>query len=226
MKRILRYLTLTALLISGALTSYFLAAVVLTLMPVNGGFTEPDAGVDVFLISNGTHVDLALPVENAVFDWREFVPLDHFHTEKQANFRYISFGWGEKAFYFETPTWGDLTVSTALKATLVPSESAMHVTYLENEPRVRASCKKVRIDAASYEALCGFVREGFDKDEQGAARLIELDGYGKNDRFYEGAGDYHALSTCNDWTNRGLKTAGVRTAMWAPFERSVLYHLD
>ena len=227
MKTVLKYLNVSLLVLTGALVAYFLCAVVLTLMPANGGYKAPENGVEIFLRSNGTHVDLALPVSNETHDWRAFVPLSDFEPHRQQPFQFVSFGWGEKAFYLNTPTWDDMTVSTVLHATLIPSASAMHVTYLENTPKTGHLCNRVLIAPEAYAELCEFVKQGFQQDANGRLIPIELDGYANvNDKFYEGVGDYHAFTTCNDWTNRGLKTAGVRTAQWAAFERSVFYHIE
>jgi hypothetical protein len=43
---------------------------------------------------------------------------------------------------------------------------------------------------------------------------------------YEAVGSYHAFNTCNLWTNRVFKQIGVKTALWSPFTKDIVYHLD
>ncbi|NJO90589.1 MAG: DUF2459 domain-containing protein, partial [Chloroflexia bacterium] len=44
-------------------------------------------------------------------------------------------------------------------------------------------------------------------------------------KYFQAKGKYSLFFTCNNWANRGLKKAGVKNAVWAPFDKSVLYHL-
>jgi hypothetical protein len=49
-------------------------------------------------------------------------------------------------------------------------------------------------------------------------------GYGVTDAFYVGTGRYLPWITCNEWVRRLIARAGVRTAVWAPFEPALLFH--
>ena len=53
---------------------YLTVSVCLALVPVNRNWTEPDLGQAVYLISNGIHTDLILPVDAQGLDWRPFIP--------------------------------------------------------------------------------------------------------------------------------------------------------
>ena len=46
--------------------------------------------------------------------------------------RYVAFGWGDRGFYLETPTWDDLKYSTVLKALFWHSPAVMHVSFYKN----------------------------------------------------------------------------------------------
>ena len=50
-------------------------------------------------------------------------------------------------------------------------------------------------------------------------------GYNSNDAFYEANGGYSAIMTCNEWTGRALRAAGVRMGLWTPIEQSVMWRL-
>lgn len=212
-----------ALLAFGALVGlvllYFLAALVGALIAVDGEAVQDPDGVRVYVTSNGVHADVWVPVRVGDRDWSDWLPLDELGGGGGG---YLGFGWGERSFYLETPTWDDLTAGNALRALLWPTSTLMHVTYLWSAPR---DAHELRLSAASHARLVEYLRSGFAVDEGGRPRLVEHPGYHGNDRFFEGRGRYHLLRTCNHWTNGALKAAGVRTALWAPFEASVTHHL-
>lgn len=61
---------------------------------------------------------------------------------KNTDFNYIAFGWGDKGFYLDTPTWADLKFSTAFKAAFWMGQSAMHTTYYR-EVKEGEDCKRL-----------------------------------------------------------------------------------
>ncbi len=209
----------TAFVLGGPFV-YVLAALGLSLIPVNRGFVEPAEGVEIILVSNGVHVDFLVPVTTPIRDWSQKLPRKDFRGAGE-NCSSLQFGWGDRGFYLETPTWADLKVSTAVNAVLWPSASVVHAQYVDWRP----SAGRVRLDESAYRELCEYLEASFRKDENGAFVLIPCKGYGDTDNFYEAVGSYHAFNTCNLWTNRGLKKIGVRTALWSPFADGILRHL-
>ena len=101
----------------------------------------------------------------------------------------------------------------------------MHVTLYETAPTEGEWCKKLPITSEAYQQLIAFVKSGFQLDGNGNVQAIDAIGYGGiTDRFFEGAGSYSALKTCNVWTNSAIKEAGIKTAVWAPFKEGIFYH--
>ena len=87
-----------------------------------------DAEVSVFLLSNGVHTDIAVPLRHEVFDWTRAVsPADTRRDSSGA--RYVAFGWGDRGFYVETPHWRDLKIGTALRAVSGLGDSVIHATF-------------------------------------------------------------------------------------------------
>ena len=203
---------------------YFFLAVVLTLIPSNAFYKSPEEGVDIYIKSNGVHTDLVLPVHNDLFDWRTKLDTTTFQQEKKA-FEYVAIGWGDKGFYLETPTWADLKFSTAFSAMFLFTPTAMHVTYRTYAPEVGTYAKKIRISKEQYLTLVAYVQNSFQRDEKGNFLRISSYHYANaNDNFYEANGRYSLFKTCNVWTNSALKEIGVKTAMWAPFDKCILHH--
>jgi uncharacterized protein (TIGR02117 family) len=155
------------------------------------------------------------------------VILDSTEFKDEERPEYLSFGWGDKGFYLETPTWDDLTIPVAARAALVPSPTAMHVTYCSTAPQENEHFKKIRIDPDKLQELNSFINSYFDTKSGKKPIMIDCCRYNSvNDNFYEAHGSYHAFFTCNNWTNACLKKSGIKTAIWAPFASGVLHNID
>lgn len=175
--------------------------------------------ITIYLLDNGVHTDLALPLANDTFDWTGVInpndarDLRFFPT-------YVAFGWGDRAFYLETPQWRDLKLTTAWNAISGQSATVIHATYL---PPLRASANSIAITVSreEYQALAASIRASFQQDDDGRARAIGR-AYGDNDAFYAARGSYSLFATCNSWTNRQLKAAGLKHVLWTPFAHHLM----
>ena len=204
---------------------YFFSAWALAFIPVNSGYTNHTDGISVYIASNGVHTDILVPTVTDEINWEEYINPEDF-KKTQERFNYISFGWGDKGFFLETPTWAELKASVALNAAFLPSSTAMHVAYLNNPPVESDHKIKINISKGQYRKLVLYIRNSFQTDGSGKFIRIPCCGYkGINDNFYEAKGYYHLFYTCNSWTNEALKTIGVKTAVWAPFDKAILYQL-
>lgn len=200
---------------------YLDLVIIFSAIPVSGD--ELTDGVKIYIKSNGIHTDVCVPVINEYKDWRDFVPVEHFPKVKEHH--YISMGWGDKGFFLDTPTWADLTFSTAFNAAFLPSPTAMHVQYLESEPILSESTKRKFVSPKRYLKLVEFISDSFQK-RNGEIDLIANKGYWQNDNFYEAKGSYHLFNTCNAWTNEALKVAGIKTVWLALFSDGIMKHLE
>ncbi|MCU0952833.1 MAG: DUF2459 domain-containing protein [Burkholderiaceae bacterium] len=136
MRRVLRWSAALLALLLAAPLAYLLAALVLGLLPVNADWRptpEERGGVPVYLRTNGVHADLVLPVQ-APHDFTHLFPraalIDLAREPSLLPFNWIAFGWGDRGFYLNTPTWADLDAVTAWRALTAQGPSAMHVEYL------------------------------------------------------------------------------------------------
>jgi len=202
---------------------YPLTAVILGLIPANAQWTPPATGIEIFVRSNGIHTDFVVPARTTAADWTEFAPPPARVVVAAAS--HVAFGWGEKGFYIDTPTWEDLTLATAANAVLLPSGTAVHVTYYYGPPEESDRCCRLVVRKSEYRRLVDYLRRSFALDGDGKPLPIPGASYYDSDTFYEGVGSYHLFNTCNDWTNSGLKAMGVRAAMWAPFDHAILHQL-
>jgi uncharacterized protein (TIGR02117 family) len=220
-----------ALRIAAALVAlpvlYLSLALLLGLIPVNRDFRPPaQGGVTIYLRTNGVHADLVLPAA-APFDWRAQFPLDSVVDRRRVTvpdaLNWIAFGWGDRGFYVHTPTWSDLRFGTAAVALLGLGSGAMHVEYLARPQDYHV--QRVDLQPQQYDALTAALQSGFARDANGRLHRIDAPGYFATDAFYEGTGRYTLWLTCNEWIRRALASAGVRTAVWAPFDEALFWHL-
>ncbi len=203
---------------------YLFFTIVLTLIPSNIFSEQPEKGITIYIKSNGVHTDLVLPVANKFYNWDEKIYQEDFALTTDSA-RWASFGWGDKGFYLYTPDWADLKFSTAFNALFLPSPTAMHVSVAGDTPSENELTKKIILSDEQYLILCDYIFTSFQKDPN--ENFILISGYhykGVNDNFYEAEGSYHLFNTCNNWANSGLKTVGVKTATWAPFDKCIFYH--
>ena len=226
LRKLLRRSGQAGALAVGSAVLYVAAAEALSRWTVHAD-ADPLAGqIDLYFVSNGVHIDVWVPTVHATQDWRTFLPAELHGNDGPSVAGYTAFGWGDRGFYTEVPTWDDLTLGVALRAVFWPSATAMHVTPYGGPPyRDASGVHHLRADADAYARLVAFIESGFRRDSEGRPVPIDHPGYGQGDRFFEGTGSYHMFRTCNVWTNRALQVLGQRAGVWTPFERHVRRHL-
>ncbi|WP_286652474.1 TIGR02117 family protein [Sphingobacterium hotanense] len=179
--------------------------------------------IEAYVLSNGVHTDIVLPIKNDLQDWTSVFPIEN-TKGKNPNQRYVSIGWGDKGFYLNTPEWKDLTLKTALIAGIGIGETALHITYY-NQMVENDLCHKVTIDRSQYKALRDYILAALDTDSDGKPIPIQTNAqYGQDDAFYEAKGAYNLFFSCNTWTNKALKQANMPSGIWTVFDKGVLRH--
>jgi uncharacterized protein (TIGR02117 family) len=179
--------------------------------------------LSIFVLSNGVHTDIVVPVKNNIMDWRKITPFKNTDS-KDTTFQYAAFGWGDKGFYLETPEWSDLKASTALKAMFHLGSTAIHVDFVRSlQPGDH--CKEIRISNEQYQKLVSFLLKSFRFDKNGNSILITThnDGYGTDDAFYEAKGAYDIFHTCNSWANDALLACDQKACIWTPVDKGILH---
>lgn len=221
-KLLIRLLLLIGFLL-GVVFLYIILALLLPLIPVKEKTTADPKVVELYILTNGVHTDLVVPIKTAQIDWSQKLPFNN-TKGKQTDFKYVAFGWGDKGFYLDTPTWAELKFSTAFKAAFWLSDSAMHCTFYK-QMKQGNDCKKMMLSVKQYEDLIAFIDNRFDKDAAGHYILIPTNAvYGADDAFYDAKGSYNFTYTCNTWANDGLKTAGQKAALWTASDFGIFGH--
>lgn len=174
---------------------------------------DKDQSIEIFVHSNGVHTDIVMPYKNAFQDWETYFPGNHTRG-KSSDYSWVAVGWGDKGFYLETPTWGDLTVKTAVKAAFGLSSAALHAT-LHKEMKESTTTKSIRISKKQYRSLIRYVLASLQVNKNQKPILIPTKAvYGDSDAFYESKGVYSMFHTCNTWANNALKACRQKACWW------------
>ena len=198
---------------------YLIAALLGSLIPINSGWTEPKEGITVYLVSNGIHADIVMPVHAQGLNWEPLFPKSQFGAP-DANSQWIAFGSGEEKVYLETPRWRDITPATIWSA-LTGGNRVMHVEWVADPAYVD---REIRLRPEEYRRLWAAIRADFKLTNEGAPVWIDHPGYNRSDAFYwSSAGRFSALSTCNSWVADKLRIARVETSLWPPFVQGLVW---
>jgi uncharacterized protein (TIGR02117 family) len=221
-KRSLKTLGWVVLGMISFLILYVFAALLISKISVNADVVQNDKTIEIFILSNGVHTDIVVPVKNQYKDWSKQILFQHTKS-KDSIVNYVAIGWGDKGFYLNTPEWSDLKASKAFNAAFGLSKSAMHTTFykkiIENE-----TCKKIRISAAEYQKLVSYISESFELDSSNRVQWISNYSYGTRDAFYEAKGSYSLFYTCNTWANNVLKIANQKASLWTVTDSGIFCH--
>jgi len=214
MNKWLKYLWRTVLFVLSVIALYFIIALIFSFTPAPIDEISEEKNKEIYIQSNGTHLDIVLPIEQ----------LDSTFTQQlnlPQNTKYVCFGWGNKEFFFNVPEWKDLTFGLAFRALFFRLESAMHViSYREK----KESWLMVKVANSQQNRLNAFIQNSFVQKENNL--LLCKKNQNGNNCFYDAEGRYSCVNTCNVWVNDALKEANVKTSIWSPFHWGVLHHLE
>ena len=177
--------------------------------------------IETFLEQNKTiyisysqlHSDIIINIESLDQKWKEKLPKHIIHSNG-----YLSFGWGDKEFYLNTPTWDDLKITSAFKALFLNSPSVVYVKYYRDISYFQ-DLKEVKLSNEQLKDLEKSIFKSFDFEHK------KYKGYGRDDIFYSSPYQYNIFTTCNTWTGEQLKEANVSVSPWTPFSYNIINSL-
>jgi len=191
---------------------YLSVAFLLTTITVDKKDNTTISDKTIFLSTNGVHLDVVIPKKDIVTEL-----LAGIKTTSTEN--YLSFGWGEENFYLNTPTWNDLTFSTAFKALFLNSSTLIHITRYRQKQN---GWVEIKITETALQHLNTYLLNTFKVGENKNKVILENKGYTTIDDFYEAKGNYTCFNTCNSWVNTGFKQSGLKACYWTPFDFGLL----
>jgi len=197
------------------LGGYLLMAIILSIVSTHPKTLDCSKDKEIYVATNGVHLEVIIQKKDL-----DTTQVQALQIGPQTNF--VSFGWGDRAFYINTPDWGDLKLTTAINALFLNSKSTIHVT---NYSQKKEDWVSVPVCEEQITLLTAYIDNEFATNDENELLEIKASGYTVNDTFYEANGSYNCIQTCNTWVNVGLKRAHIKTSIWSPFDKGVLYQL-
>src|ERR1700741_5312084 len=139
---------------------YFVVGVILSAVPANVAWRQPEQGITIYIRSNGIHTWIVMPKVTPEMDWRPYAQPAHLRDPRWGNADHIAIGYGNRDFYLNTPTWDDLSLKTAGLALAGSGTTLLHVEHIDR-PRPQAEQRPIRLTPAQYGRLTGFVQRRF-----------------------------------------------------------------
>lgn len=154
----------------------------------------------IYIVSHGWHTGFVVPASSIQTQLPQL-------RERFADTPFIEFGWGDYDFYQAK----EITPGITLKALFWPTASVIHAVAVPmhvNEYFFNSRVVTICLNEQDYLSLIQFIADSFYKNEAGKLLALKSGLYG-NSQFYKGAGDFYLMNTCNQWTAKGLKVAGM-----------------
>jgi len=155
---------------------------------------------DIYVVRQGLHTGFIVPSSTIQSRLPQL-------SDRFSNTPYIEFGWGDKRYYQAE----EITSGLTMRAIFWPTESVVKAVAIPQRPDIHFAENELEtlcLDSEHYSLLIGFIEQSFYQDDSG--NIIESkDGAEEDIQFYKGEGHYYLMNTCNNWTARGLKSAGL-----------------
>jgi len=208
-------------------TAALLAIAALTPRQWSNGTQSKACTFPIYVSGDTMHTNLFVPVHTKIFDWNQQLNLGLIGQQPASNYRYLQFGWGDRIFYMETPSWSEVQPTNALRALFAPNNASAlfvkgHAT-LPKYPNETLRC--INLSPTDYLALMTFIQTTFQLDKEGLKHRLGS-GQDQDSSFYAANGHYSVLKTCNSWTADGLRAANVNTPLWGGLAPAVMHHLQ
>ena len=192
--------------------AYILVSLVLTFIPINNEEEYSGKNGSIYLNTNGVHLNIVIPKDQ--LDSKLLDGLRYFKNDN-----YFSFGWGDKKFYLNTPTWGDLTFNNAYRALFLKSPTLIHLTRYST---IYGDWVEIKVNQNQLNKINQYIYKTFYFNSLNKKILLNNKGYSYNDDFYEAMGSYSCFRTSNSWVNSGLKESEIKACLWTPYDFGLL----
>ncbi len=210
---VLRSILILPVLLVSFVIIYGIMVILGGLIPVNSNGPVPSEGGHIYLLSNGYHIALVLPRNKCPYADIFDLPLN---LSGQGGYYY--FGWGDRQFYLGTPTVRNIDISMAMRALFTPTSSVLEVLYFPEISTDFPGVSTLYVTDKEILNLYEYIKKsikGFDTTPIQVPQ-DKIDQAFAGSIFFEARGSYSLFNTCNNWTSRALKQAGISTHLWTP----------
>lgn len=207
---------------AGPPACYIFVAFLFAALAGGWGKEAATGDIEVYVRGDAVHAEFVFPINNRIMDWSSLMLATDFRSPPVVA-SHVSLGWGERDFYLRTPRWMNFDLAVGLKAVAYSEKTVLHVYRLAS-PRGYSWHRRLELSETQYRDLVDYVLSSL-RLTNNMPVVLEGEGYGPNDAFYEAEGTYSPFMTCNEWVNRGLRSAGLNSALWSPFSFGVKWAL-
>ncbi|MFC4292290.1 DUF2459 domain-containing protein [Sphingorhabdus arenilitoris] len=184
----------------------------------NNAWKPAASGIDIFVETNGVHVSIIVPMSAAGEDLSDLIRPEHL-TDPNLFGTHAMIGWGHAGVYRNARTWADVRAGDIAAAIAGSDDTLLHVYHLIR-PQANSYRKKLRVSVPEYRQLIRGIRNSFQLNSNGQSTPYPA--YGPNNIFYKAHGHYSAITTCNEWSGRILRDAGIGVGRWTPMPGGVM----
>jgi uncharacterized protein (TIGR02117 family) len=195
---------------------------------INNKNTKDNRPYIAYAVSNGWHVGVVVPavrMNELLPDIKKRFEKTSFNSagvRQSAN--YYEIGWGDQGFYEAK----EITVPIAVQALFNSPGSVMHVVAVYDPAKAftKSQLTKFCLNEAQLASLEKFIVSSFAKNAEGNIISRRPGLYGDS-QFYNAAGTYHFLNSCNTWAAKALRSAGFDISpTFKLFSRQVISNID
>ena len=154
----------------------------------------------IYVINHGWHTGIAVrraDIPEGVWPEHRDIPASE----------YVEVGWGARDFYIAP----EGTLWLALKAVFWPTPGVLHVIWVDGPVQQffrQREIVEILVSDRGFHQLAVFIGDAYAKDGSGRTIVVGRGQYA-NSRFYVAREKYFLLKTCNTWTARALRSAGL-----------------
>ena len=199
--------------LAGAIVLFLAAAMAGALLP---GVDERADGeprdVEIVLLSGLLHTDILLPARADVREAFAFARGTQLPIDAEG-LRWLSVGWGSRAFYTTAGSYADIAPRAAWRAA-TGDEAVLRLVGF-GALTDGADLRRVRLSEKGFERLLRFVRRSVKRDDDGF-RHVPGASLQPGDAFFEAHGRFNLFVTCNEWVRHAMIEAGLGAGAWTP----------
>jgi len=161
---------------------------------------DQNSDKSIYLVGHGWHAGIVLKYSD-ISD--KFWPEINDFTDVE----YLEVGWGDMDYYqMPDPHFGII-----FKAALLPSSSVLHIVGF-NAPVTdyfpHSEVIKLHLTDSGFEKMIQHIAASYSRDENNKSFILGPGLYGDS-LFYRSKETYHIFKTCNIWTAKTLRSAGL-----------------
>ena len=229
LKKTYSYYLLAALVVAGVIALFaFFNAWTFAPHTVENKSKSGQKDYVAYVVSNGWHVGVVVPAGriNALLPdiKKRFEKTTANSAGVVQEAHYYEIGWGDQGFYEAK----EITTLMAVQAMFNSPGSVMHVVAVNDPAKAFANSQMVKfcLNEAQLAGLEKYIVSSFATHADGGIVSRRLGLYGDS-QFYEGAGTYHFLNSCNTWAAKALRSAGFDISpTFKLFSRQVMNNID